>query len=64
MGGNCDTIIHTEEELCNMVEEGKRKVSITLTLSQDIIKIGKEKAAEDNRTLSNYVETLILKDNK
>lgn len=47
-----------------MVEEGKRKVSITLTLSQDIIKIGKEKAAEDNRTLSNYVETLILKDNK
>lgn len=46
------------------MDENKRKVSITLTLTRDTIRIGKEKAAEDNRTLSNYVETLILKDNE
>lgn len=46
------------------MEESKRKVSITLTLTRETIKVGKEKAAEDNRTLSNYVETLILKDNE
>lgn len=46
------------------MEEGKRKVSITLTLSQEVIDMGREKAEEDNRTLSNYVETLILKDSQ
>ena len=44
------------------MEEGKRKVSVTLTLSQKAIDLGKEKAEADNRTLSNYVETLILRD--
>ena len=46
------------------MEESKRKVSITLTLTPEAIKKGKENAANDNRTLSNYVETLILKDNE
>lgn len=39
---------------------GKRRVS--LSLDQQVLKIGAKLAAEDNRSFSNYVETLILRD--
>lgn len=46
------------------MEEGERKINKTLTLKKKVVELGEAKAAEDNRTLSNYVETLILKDSQ
>lgn len=45
------------------MEEGERKINKTLTLKRKTVELAEAKAAEDNRTLSNYVETLIIKDN-
>lgn len=46
------------------MEEGERKINKTLTLKKKVVELGEKKAAEANRTLSNYVETLILKDSQ
>ena len=46
------------------MEESERKINKTLTLTRKAVELGEAKAAEDNRTLSNYVETLILRDNE
>lgn len=46
------------------MEKGEKKINKTLTLKEKVVEIGEKKAAEDNRTLSNYVETLILRDNE
>lgn len=34
----------------------------SITLSEEIRKIGNEKAKQENRSFSNYLETLILRD--
>ncbi len=36
--------------------------TVTLRLNPDVIKAAKRKAQADNRTLTNYIETLMLKD--
>ena len=36
----------------------------TMSLSEDVIKEGKKQAKKRNRTLSNYVECLIIEDGK
>lgn len=46
------------------MEECERKINKTLTLKKKVVELGQKRAAEDNRTLSNYVETLIIKDNE
>lgn len=63
MGNSCITIIHNRRDKGNM-EKGEKKINKTLTLKEKVVEIGEKKAAEDNRTLSNYVETLILRDNE
>lgn len=40
------------------------KKTVTLTLSEEAIEIAKKKAEEENRSLSNYTETLLLKQEK
>ena len=46
------------------MEESERKINKTLTIKKKVVELGEKKAAETNRTLSNYVETLILKDSQ
>ena len=36
---------------------------ITFTMKENVIAMGKLKAKTDNRSFSNYIESLILKDN-
>jgi hypothetical protein len=36
--------------------------SVTMRLDPDVLKAARDKAAEDNRTLTNYVETLLRRD--
>lgn len=40
------------------------KKAITLTLDENILAWAQEKAAEENRTLSNYIETLLIEEQK
>jgi len=35
-----------------------------LTIDSEVTKIGREKAIKENRSFSNYVESLIIKDNE
>jgi hypothetical protein len=44
-----------------MVGTGMRK-AVTLTLDEDVLEKAKQKALEDNRTLSNYTEYLLIKE--
>lgn len=36
--------------------------SLTLRLSPDVVKAAKRRAEADNRTLTNYIETLMIRD--
>jgi len=36
--------------------------TLTLRLSPDVVKAAKRKAQADNRTLTNYIETLMIRD--
>ena len=46
------------------MEKTEKKQQITITLSPEAMAKAKEKAAEENRVVSNYIETLILNDNQ
>lgn len=41
-------------------DSGKRRV--TLSIAENVLKLGNERAEEENRSFSNYVETLILRE--
>lgn len=45
-------------------EVKEMKKAITLTLDEQILAWAQEKAAEENRTLSNYIETLLIEEQK
>jgi hypothetical protein len=45
-------------------EVKEMKKAITLTLDENILAWAQEKAAEENRTLSNYIETLLIEEQK
>ena len=42
----------------------KTKTAVTLTLSPDIIEEAKEQARKENRSLSNYIEWLVINNTK
>lgn len=45
-------------------EVKEMKKPITLTLDEQVLAWAQEKAAEENRTLSNYIETLLIEEQK
>ena len=46
------------------MEKTRKRPVISLTITDEVNKIGREKAKRENRSFSNYLEFLILKDNE